>query len=286
LTIEVDGPGDDAKVDVADQGDGNYAVTYFPTTPGVYKISVKYDGEHIPGSVFTVECLEEISLGGEGKIRVFFSTTSSNQKGRSDVKHLEHLFEAKKVHLRPDFEPWIAVDIMDRADREAVFTKAGTRTLPIVFVDDKYCGDYDRMKELEEDNKLDGLLVIKGVKLLTEAEHQARMAVMDIQGGAAEAKEQHAPKGKAFVPKAAAPAPVAKKKELPPITSQVASTGGPYTYQQLTCGAFQPTDVDPTKRESYLSDAEFQEVFGMDRGAFGKLAGWKRKKLKGDKKLH
>lgn len=49
--------------------------------------------------------------------------------------------QAKKIHLRPDFEPWIAVDIMDREDREAVFRKAGTRALPIVYIDDKYVGE-------------------------------------------------------------------------------------------------------------------------------------------------
>jgi len=36
------------------------------------------------------------------------------------------LLQAKKVHLRPDFEPWHPVDVMDPADREMVFRKAGT----------------------------------------------------------------------------------------------------------------------------------------------------------------
>ena len=102
--------------------------------------------------------LEAVSLGGEGKIRVFYSTTSSSEKGRHDVIHLQRLLEAKKVHLRPDFEPWIPVDIMEREDREAVFKKAGTRALPIVFVDDKYTGDYDQVQTLEETGKLNDLL--------------------------------------------------------------------------------------------------------------------------------
>ncbi len=50
--------------------------------------------------------------------RIFYSTTTaSNEKTRP----LQELLEAKKVHLRPDFEPWIPVDIMERDDREAVF---------------------------------------------------------------------------------------------------------------------------------------------------------------------
>ena len=40
------------------------------------QVSVTLDGEHIPGSVFTVTVLEAISLGGEGKIRVYYSTTN------------------------------------------------------------------------------------------------------------------------------------------------------------------------------------------------------------------
>ncbi len=51
----------------------------------------------MPGSVFHVTVLEEESLGGEGKIRVFFSTTSSSNKGRDDVRGLTTLLEAKKV---------------------------------------------------------------------------------------------------------------------------------------------------------------------------------------------
>lgn len=78
----------------------------------------------------------------------------------------------------------------------------------------------------------------------------------------------------------------AKAAANAPITAKVESTGGPYTYKQLTADAkYRPDDVDALKRESYLSDAEFQEVFGMERAAFDKLAGWKKNNLKKDKNL-
>eukprot|EP00013_Stygamoeba_regulata_P004058 CAMPEP_0177640878 /NCGR_PEP_ID=MMETSP0447-20121125/6776_1 /TAXON_ID=0 /ORGANISM="Stygamoeba regulata, Strain BSH-02190019" /LENGTH=546 /DNA_ID=CAMNT_0019142975 /DNA_START=46 /DNA_END=1686 /DNA_ORIENTATION=- len=137
---------------------GIHIVKYTPPFSGYYKVSLTFGDQHIPGSEFTVTVLDEISLGGEGKIRVFYSTTSCTQKGRADGMSLQYLLEAKNVHLRPDFEPWIAVDTMEKEDREAVFTKAGTKTLPIVFIDDKYVGDYDRMLQLEETGKLDALL--------------------------------------------------------------------------------------------------------------------------------
>jgi len=47
---------------------------------------------------------------------------------------------------------------MFKADRDAVFKKAGTKSLPIVFIDDKYVGDFDTANQLEEDGKLNALL--------------------------------------------------------------------------------------------------------------------------------
>lgn len=47
---------------------------------------------------------------------------------------------------------------MEKDDRDAVFKKAGTRNLPIVFIDDKYVGDFDTVATLEENGKLNSLL--------------------------------------------------------------------------------------------------------------------------------
>lgn len=52
------------------------------------------------------------------------------------------------------------MDILTKEDREAVFEKAGTRVLPIVYVDDKYIGDNDTIQMLEEQGKLNGILGI------------------------------------------------------------------------------------------------------------------------------
>jgi len=41
-----------------------------------------------------------------------------------------------------------------------------------------------------------------------------------------------------------------------------------------------PQGVDPAKLEAYLSDSDFQEIFKMDKEAFGKLPGWKQVNLK------
>lgn len=72
-----------------------------------------------------------------------------------------------------------------------------------------------------------------------------------------------------------------------PITEKVESTGGPYTYKELTCDAqFRPDDVDPKNRELSLNDAEFEALFKMDKEAWGKLAGWKKAGAKKEHKLH
>jgi glutaredoxin len=142
---------------------------------GDYKIDVVVGGEHIEGSSFKVPVLAYESLGGEGLIRVFYSTTSSTEKGRADVRNLERLLVDKKVHLRKNFEPWHAVDIMDRADREAVFRRAGTRVLPIVFVNDEYIGDYDTVHGLEDAGKLDRILNLSDRDMVTLEQHMERL---------------------------------------------------------------------------------------------------------------
>lgn len=46
-----------------------------------------------------------------------------------------------------------------------------------------------------------------------------------------------------------------------------------------------PANVDPTRKEDYLSDVDFQEVFQMDRERFQNLAKWKRIEMKKAKLL-
>jgi len=147
-----------SNVKVTKDANGKYGVVYKPPKAGVYKIAVTLGGKHIPGSVFTVVAREDESIGGEGKIMVFYSTTSSTNKGKSDNFNLQRLLEAKMVHKRPDFLPWIPIDVVEKNDRDAIFRKAGTRSLPIVYVDDKYIGDFDTIQGLEEVGKLDELL--------------------------------------------------------------------------------------------------------------------------------
>ncbi|XP_031107694.1 villin-4-like [Ipomoea triloba] len=54
-----------------------------------------------------------------------------------------------------------------------------------------------------------------------------------------------------------------------------------YPYDQLKTTSKDPvTEIDVTKRETYLSSVEFREKFGMTKDAFYKLPKWKQNKLK------
>lgn len=88
LEIKVEGPTSNAPVKVKDVGNGKYEVVYKPTEPGEYKVHVLYNGKHIPGSIFHVTVLQDESLGGEGKILVFYSTTSAKNERTRPMQEL------------------------------------------------------------------------------------------------------------------------------------------------------------------------------------------------------
>lgn len=88
----------------------------------------------------------------------------------------------------------------------------------------------------------------------------------------AKAEEYRAQQAKLREEKEAAEAEAKK-----PISEKVESTGGPYTVKQLTCQIkFLPDDIEKNKKETYLSDEDFESVFGMTREDFGALAKWKQ----------
>ncbi|XP_072217042.1 filamin-C-like, partial [Excalfactoria chinensis] len=70
LGLSVEGP---SKVDIhcEDAEDGTCKVSYCPTEPGSYRLSVKFADRHVPGSPFTVK------VSGEGRVKE--SITRSRQ---------------------------------------------------------------------------------------------------------------------------------------------------------------------------------------------------------------
>merc|ERR1719195_1192667 len=53
-----------------------------------------------------------------------------------------------------------------------------------------------------------------------------------------------------------------------------------YTYEELKGVGCRPPDVDPVRKEQYLTEEEFLQVVGMEVQAFEKLPKWKQKNLK------
>eukprot|EP00747_Dinoflagellata_sp_TGD_P090051 gnl/TRDRNA2_/TRDRNA2_164553_c2_seq1.p1 gnl/TRDRNA2_/TRDRNA2_164553_c2~~gnl/TRDRNA2_/TRDRNA2_164553_c2_seq1.p1 ORF type:complete len:276 (+),score=56.33 gnl/TRDRNA2_/TRDRNA2_164553_c2_seq1:128-955(+) len=53
-----------------------------------------------------------------------------------------------------------------------------------------------------------------------------------------------------------------------------------YSYDELKGSGNRPPNVDPTRKELYLSDIEFEKVFGQTKVDFVQLAKWKQTNLK------
>jgi glutaredoxin-related protein len=89
---------------------------------------------------------------------MYYSSTTSSQVIRKNTESLQKILEAKKVHLRPDFEPWIPVDVdMEKAFRDKIFEKAGQRETPMLFIDDEFAGNYEKLMEMNEFGELDAI---------------------------------------------------------------------------------------------------------------------------------
>lgn len=100
-----------------------------------------------------------VDLGGRCKIRVYFSTTTSSQMIRKNTEKLKSVLEGLKVHLRPDFEPMIPVDMDMKPElRDAIFKKADCKVTPLLFVDDEFIGNFDKLMDLHENGLLAPLL--------------------------------------------------------------------------------------------------------------------------------
>jgi len=52
LSLSIEGPSK-TEIKCNDNGDGTCTVSYIPTAPGEYNITVKFSGQHISGSPFT-----------------------------------------------------------------------------------------------------------------------------------------------------------------------------------------------------------------------------------------
>ncbi|XP_074594572.1 filamin-A-like isoform X1 [Brevipalpus obovatus] len=71
LSIAVDGPSR-ADIKYNDNRDGTVKVTYYPTIPGEYRVSIKFDGIELRGSPYRVTVRGEDSTHGYSSSRVSY----------------------------------------------------------------------------------------------------------------------------------------------------------------------------------------------------------------------
>jgi hypothetical protein len=109
-----------------------------------------------------------------------------------------------------------------------------------------------------------------------EASHSAAMRA----SAAAKKAEEGAFGGSIFT---AEPATAPKPPAAAPAADS-ADSGPSSTLEELQAGV--PDGVDHLKKETFLSDADFQTHFGMDKAAFTQLPGWKRTAAKKKLRLH
>jgi len=123
-------------------------------------------------------------------------------------------------------------------------------------------------------------------------------AASKVGSSSSSAKQQQSTPLVAFKPTSTANAqpPAWAKKDAAPLeevkkqaeggdkNSYLDPSSSKFEYDQLkTAGA--PNGVDPARKEAYLSDEKFQEVFGMTPAAFNELKQWKKIDLKKAKGL-
>ena len=79
-------------------------------------------------------------------------------------------------------------------------------------------------------------------------------------------------------------APASGETPATPSTETV-EQGNFHAYERLVSGVEWPAGVDPRNRDRHLSASDFERIFGMTRGAFDALPGWRRQRLKKQHKL-
>lgn len=133
-----------------------WRVEYLPPIEGVYTISITVGDVHIPNSPFQIAVRQ--SIGGMGKLLVFFSSASGKREAQRDLNRLEAIFLAKGMLSREDFAPFFAVDMWERDAREELYRVAKSRDLPQIWINDYFVGGVNQLQELEDERGLDMLL--------------------------------------------------------------------------------------------------------------------------------
>jgi len=83
------------------------------------------------------------------------SSVSGSMKIKKDIASLKNMLASKNA-------PYVEIDAsIDAEKRDELRKISGVTTLPQCFINGEYIGDFDKVQELEEQEKLDELLETK-----------------------------------------------------------------------------------------------------------------------------
>jgi len=104
-----------------------------------------------PAPVVTPQVVKK-PMGSGSHVELFLSLATSSTKVKKDIQSIKFLLDKKGVK-------YDEYDIgTNPQKKEEAFGKSGVRTLPQLFIDGKYIGDYDTAQMLEETGELNTLL--------------------------------------------------------------------------------------------------------------------------------
>jgi len=120
--VKIKGP-EDTEVEVVDNNDGTYAVSYHPQEPGDYTIDVKLENKNIKDAPFKVKCKEGTDVDNSGFGIFSFTIQARDKRGK------EKSFGGDKfdVTIRGPDEASVEVQTMDNDDGTytAIYALAG-----------------------------------------------------------------------------------------------------------------------------------------------------------------
>jgi len=87
------------------------------------------------------------------KITIYTSSATSDLTVKKNQQSARDLLDKKKVQYE---EKDLAT--IEKAERDKVYADAGTKKIPLIFVNGNYLGDYEKIQDMEEDQQLDKAL--------------------------------------------------------------------------------------------------------------------------------
>jgi len=96
----------------------------------------------------------------KAKVILFWTSATASLKIKKDIQEIRFLLAGKRVK-------WEEYDVCyDGARRKEMKDKSSKNTLPQLFINDIYIGNFDNLQQLEEEEKLIKLLIEPPFKLI------------------------------------------------------------------------------------------------------------------------